>query len=381
MPAKVTLVGHPFAPIGMGELLRAAFRSMRSVGVDVWVRDAWGGNSSDPSMTQHADEELRARLVPRLDSEISIFTVNGDEREPIFRHLGADLQGAGFRIGYPAWELPKYPEAWARELEHYQEIWGFSAFLTESLKGSVRRPVTWMPLPCRPVLRQQYSRRHFGISESAYVFLFFFDLSSYLERKNPYALLRALAKVREARPFADLQVVMKLGSSHLDPAATARFLEALEPFRRHVLLIDRSLSNDEVKSLVRVGDAYVSLHRSEGFGFSPGEAMYFGKPVIATGYSGNMDYMTPETARLVDYRLIPVQPGQYPHAEGQVWADPDVDQAAAHMIALLDDPGAGRALGALASAHVRTKVSHRACGLRYQRRLDEISSELAAGRP
>jgi glycosyltransferase involved in cell wall biosynthesis len=365
----------------MGELLRSAFRSMRSVGVDVWVRDAWGQSSHDPSGLEHADAELRSRLVSRLDSEIGIFAINGDEREPIFRHMGSDLEGAGYKIGYPAWELARYPEVWARELEHYQEIWGFSAFLADSLMGSVNRPVKWMPLPCRPVLTRQYSRRHFGISETAYVFLFFFDLSSFLERKNPYALLRALAKVSEARPFSDFQVVMKLGSSHFDPGATARFMEALKPHGRHVLLLDRKMSNDEVKCLVRVGDAYVSLHRSEGFGFTPGEAMYFGKPVIATGFSGNMDYMTPETALLVDYKLIPVQEGQYPHATGQVWADPDVEQAAAHMIRLLDDPGAGRTLGALASARVRTHFSHRSCGLRYQGRLDEISSTLSASPP
>jgi glycosyltransferase involved in cell wall biosynthesis len=328
--------------------------------------------ATDPRTLQEA-EDISARLVDRLDSDITIFNLNGDEREPVFRRLGSDVEGAGYKIGYPMWELARYPETWARELEHYEEVWAASSFSALSFKGSVRRPVRVMPLPCQPVLTRQYSRRYFGISETAYVFVFFFDLTSYVERKNPFALLDALAKARAARPYAEFQVALKMGSPDADPIAAARFMKALEPHRRYALLIDRVLSSDEAKSLVRVADAFVSLHRAEGFGFGPGEAMYFGKPVVATAYSGNMEYMTPDAALLVDYKLIPVKEGQYPHASGQVWADPNVDQAAAYMVSLLDDPGAGRNLGARASAHVRTHFSHRACGLRYAARLGEIS--------
>jgi glycosyltransferase involved in cell wall biosynthesis len=366
MQAKVTMVGHPFAPIGMGEHLRATFRALRSVGADVWVRDVWGvpGAQVPPGF-----EEFAGRLVDRLQSDISIFTLNGDERAPAFDRLGSELSSAGRTIVYPAWELPRYPEAWGRELEHYDELWSTSSYSGAAFRAAVRRPVTVLPLPCHPVLSRTYSRRHFGISETAYVFSYFFDLTSHIERKNPFALLDAVALVRAARPYTDFQVVLKLGSPHADPAAVARFREALGPHRQHAVLVDQVLDNAEVKSLVRLSDAFVSLHRAEGFGFGPGEAMYFGKPVVATGYSGNMEYMTPETALLVDYTLIPVAEGQYPHAAGQVWADPDVEQAAACMIKLLDDPDGGRALGARASAHVRTHFSLRACGLRYGARL------------
>jgi glycosyltransferase involved in cell wall biosynthesis len=355
----------------MGEHLRATFRALRSVGADVRVRDLWGQHGGDvgPGM-----DELRGRLVDRLDSAVTIFTLNGDERAGAFLRLAAELDGAGHRIVYPAWELSRYPEVWARELEHYDEVWATSSYTAAAFRASVRRPVTVLPLPCHPELSQVHGRRHFGISETAYVFAFFFDLTSYVERKNPFALLDAVAKVRAARPFAEFQVVLKLGSPGADPAAAARFHEVLKPHRRHALLIDRVLPHHEVKSLVRLADAFVSLHRAEGFGFGPGEAMYFGKPVVATGFSGNMEYMTPETALLVGHRLIPVAAGQYPHAEGQVWAEPDVEQAAAHMIRLLDDPAGGQALGARASAHVRTHFSSRACGLRYQRHLEGVAS-------
>lgn len=367
---RVTLAGHPFASIGMGEHLRATFRALRAVGVDAAVRDLYG--RSAPSELETADA-LRERLVRRLDSDVTIFVLNGDEREQAFRHLGGELAGAGRRVVYPAWELPRYPEAWARELEQYEEVWAASGFSRAAFETTVRRPVLHMPLPCQPVLTRQLSRRHFGISETAYAFLFFFDLTSYIDRKNPFDLLAAFAKLREARPFADVQLVLKVNHKEADAAGFARFLAAVEPHRRHVVVIDRTLGDNEVKSLVRVSDAFVSLHRSEGFGLGLGEAMYFGKPVVATGHSGNMDFMTPGTACLVRHALVPVREGQYPHASGQVWAQPDVDEAARHLIRLVDDPEAGRAIGARASAHVRTHFSLRACGLRYLSRLDGIA--------
>jgi glycosyltransferase involved in cell wall biosynthesis len=128
-----------------------------------------------------------------------------------------------------------------------------------------------------------------------------------------------------------------------------------------------------VHNLIRCCDAFVSLHRSEGFGLGLAEAMYLGLPVIGTGYSGNMDFMTPENSMLVGHRLVPVPPKGYHHAEDQHWAEPDLDAATAHMIGLVDDPAAGRALGARGSRSIRIGFSYRAIGLRYAQRLAEIA--------
>lgn len=370
MSPTVTLVGRPFGPTGMGERLRAVFRLLRAVGVDAHVR-----NVADPGEHPEPEEasDLRARLVERLDGDFTVVVMNGDERELVSTRLASELGQAGRTIVYPAWELQRYPEAWASELDHYDEVWAASSFSGAALREVVGRPVTVQPLPCHPALARPFHRRHFGISETAYVFVSLFDPASATERMNPQALRDAVDLLRAARPFSEFQVVVRLGHPGADPAATARFKAWLEPHRRQVLLIDSPLSGDEVTSLVRVGDAFVSLHRAEEFGFGPGAAMYFGKPVVATGFSGNLEYMTAETALLVNSTMVLVQEGQRPHASCQAWAEPDVEQAAAHMIKLLDDPDGGRALGARASAHVRTHFSQRACGLRYAARLAELA--------
>ena len=101
--------------------------------------------------------------------------------------------------------------------------------------------------------------------------------------------------------------------------------------------------------------------------------MYLGLPVIGTGHSGNLDFMTPDNSIMIGHRLVPVPCGAYPHAEDQYWADPDLDEATARMIELIDDPAAGRALGARGSRSIRTGFSYRAAGLRYANRLAEIA--------
>src|SRR3546814_19524450 len=110
------------------------------------------------------------------------------------------------------------------------------------------------------------------------------------------------------------------------------------------------MDDNDTKNLLRCCDCFVSLHRSEGFGRGLAEAMYLGKPVIATRYSGNLDFMDERTAYLVDHELVPVQTGEYPFAEGQHWADADTGQAADYMAALVDAPARGCAIGRDASS-------------------------------
>lgn len=201
-----------------------------------------------------------------------------------------------------------------------------------------------------------------------------------MERKNPSAVIEAFEKVCAARPGEDIHLAVKLMSSSKSARNTgesSKMAEAINQSRYagRITLIDQLLTDNEIKNLVRCADCFVSLHRSEGFGKGAAEAMYLGKPVIATAYGGNLDFMNLDNSLLVRYKLIPVKPGQYLHTDGQVWADPDIDQAQYYMLKLLDDPEYGRRLGQTASRYIRTFFSYRAVGLRYRARLDEILSQ------
>jgi glycosyltransferase involved in cell wall biosynthesis len=371
---NLVLVGHPFSPTGRGEDLRSSFRSFRSIGQLSTIRDIYGLNErNDPDW----ERQFGDHQVKRLSPQVNIFHINGNEVEQSLQHIGDDLPEGAYNIVYPAWELSIYPNEWARQLERFDEIWAPSKFTKESMADVVSRPVLHMPLPSEVKISPFLGRRFFGIPESSYVFLFFFDFTSFVSRKNPFAVLEAFEKLCTTYVDIDCRLVIKSNQPHYRKEDFRRFNAALKSnrFQDRIIVIDRTLGDNEVKNLIRCSDCFVSLHRSEGFGRGLAEAMYLGKPVIATSYSGNLDFMTEEKSCLVEYELVPVGVGDYPYAEGQVWAEPDIDQAVGYMSKLLQDHEYGRAIGENASRDIRVNNSYRAAGLRYMRRITEVMKE------
>ncbi|MFZ6751767.1 glycosyltransferase family 4 protein [Undibacterium sp. Dicai25W] len=366
---KAALIGHPYAPIGMGEHLRNSFRSFTSVGESPTLTDIYKLTPPDAFQKQ----ELGASASD-IAQDVNIFHINGNEIDQALKHLEYTREWKGYNIIYPLWELAKYPEEWAQHLNRFDEIWAPSKFIYDSLKEACSKPVVHMPLACEVRLNTFLGRRYFGIPESDYVFLFYYDLRSYSARKNPEAIIKAFRKLLQDRPYGHAHLVIKVNGVETNPEAFNQLCIALSDIRIHVTLFQKTMSNDEVKNLLRCSDCFISLHRSEGFGFGIAEAMTLGKPVIATAFSGNLDFMDDHVAYGIDYKLIPVKDGEYPHNTGQLWADPDWEQANFHMTNLLDNPGQGRLLGKLARKHMEAKFSYRATGLRYIDRLNDVVS-------
>lgn len=371
----LVLVGHPFSAIGMAEHVRSAWRAFKAAGTTPGLIDIYGMHRGDDA---DFEREFASHVVPTLSEKTNLFCINADEVEQamgVLEHLGS---GPAFQkahnIIYPAWELAKYPDPWAKILERFDEVWAPSDFIAKAIAPTTTRPVVHMPLAVELTVSSLLGRRHFGIPENAFVCLFFFDFSSYSERKNPFAMLEAFEKLVAQRPHAPLHAVVKYkGGDDGNPARKA--LEArIRAMGGQIQAITRQLSDNEIKNLVRCADAFVSLHRSEGFGRGPAEAMIMGRAAVATNYSGNLDFMTPETSLLVDCKIVPVAEGAYLFGEGQVWADPSVDHAVELIGGLLDDPEGARALGARARRHIRTHFSARAIGLRYVSRLEELAA-------
>jgi glycosyltransferase involved in cell wall biosynthesis len=369
LSGDLVLVGHPFAPIGMGEHVRSSFRAFRAAGIQTSIRDIYGlSKRDDPSY----EAEFGGYLAPQLSPTCNIFHINGDEIEQAIPHLNDPNFEKAYNIVYPAWELSKYPEAWAHQLERFDEVWAPSMFIREAIARVVTRPVLHMPLAVEVGLDTFLGRRYFEIPEHTFVYVFFFDFSSYMERKNPFGVLNAFLKVVDALPNAPLHCVLKFKGGSQGHKDQAKLQSILEKYRDRIQTITRELTDNEIKNLVRCADCFVSLHRSEGFGRGIAEAMTLGRAAVATGYSGNMDFMTPDTSYLVDYALIPVARGSYPFAAGQHWADPDLDHAAQLMMRAYTHPDEMRAKAEAARRHMRARFSARAIGLRYLDRLEEI---------
>jgi glycosyltransferase involved in cell wall biosynthesis len=369
MSAGLTIVGYPFLPIGMGEHARSTLRAFQAAGVTPKLVDVAVQNGPiDPDL----DRDFSPHVAEAPDSGVNLFCVNGDEAARVIEQVGRDAFRRGYNIIYPAWELARYPAAWARVLGEFDEVWAPSEFIREAIAEAVPKPVTTMSLAVDLKLTSFLGRRYFEIPEDAFVVLFFFDFSSFAERKNPGAVLEAFELLAQRRPDANIHCVIKSRGGQEADAAQAAFQARLAALAPRAQAIYGDLSDNEIKNLIRVCDVFVSLHRSEGFGRGMAEAMAMGRPAIATGYSGNLDFMAPGTSLLVDYDLIPVPPGAYPQGEGQVWADASPAHAAALIEGLLDDPAGARAMGARGREHIRTHFSTAAIGRRYVERLKAI---------
>jgi len=269
----------------------------------------------------------------------------------------------------PFWELPRLPliPDWAGLLGSMDLVLAPSRFILESIERSAPE-VRAVHYPQTVFLPSDIaaSRDAFGLPHDAVLFFMNIDVTSDLARKNPAAAMaafRAAFTPQERVLGKRVFLVVKLGHTKSGyPWADASQLMAELAAMPNVIVIDRELTYAETLSLNAACDVYVSLHRSEGLGLNLLEAMTLGRPVIATGWSGNMDFMTPEDSCLVGHELVPVQATHYAYrpeaiGPGQVWAEPNIAEASNWIRRLADDESLRCRLGAAAQAAMDVRRS------------------------
>lgn len=300
---------------------------------------------------------------------LNLICMNADMLPEFARQAGEEFFAERYSIGLWFWEIEKFPARWRSSFSLLEEVWAPTAHVASALQPLATVPVTTMRIPVQLPALEPRSRAAVGLPEDKFLFLFSFDYLSVFKRKNPLAAIDAFT--RAFAPSEGAGLILKCINHERDPAAHAQ-LRAAAAAHPDIEVIDRYLDPVDNSSLTALCDCYVSLHRAEGFGFGPAEAMWLAKPVIATGYSGNLDFMSAENSRLVDYRLVPIGEGADPYPADARWADPDVGQAASLMRGLFDDPEGARSLGKIAAASIRRTHSPSAVGQIMRRRLEVI---------
>ena len=347
----------------MGEYLREIARALTVTGPPFGIKDV----SQTPS-TLPGDDSVSAYVREHCAYKANLFVVNADNMKTTLELIGPETVAARFNIALWAWELSEFPDEWCEAMDVIDEIWTFSSFTQESLAAKATIPVLSMRQPVTLATDAHLSRPDFGIPEDRYVFLFQFDFTAFIDRKNPYACIAAF---RKAFPHdrSDVLLVIKTSNSENYPEQLSQLVQAVgdDPA---ILLFHGTFPRGKVTSLMSLADAFVSLHRSEGFGRSLAETMLLGKPVIATNFSGNTDFMRQDNSCLVNYSLIPVKAGQYPFAEGQVWAEPDIDHAAWHMRRLAYNQPYVRLISQKARQTIAEDYNLSVTGARYRKRLE-----------
>ena len=362
----VNLIGFLNAELGLGYAARGSELALRTAGIPLQLI-----NINIPNSKEKTGDNLGSSPESYgLEDGINLIHINPPEYPLVWKQVDKAVLAGGYNIGVWYWELPKLPDEWRQGFGVLDEIWAASGFIQETIAKESPIPVIKIP-PCVQVeLNNSLKRSDFNLPEDVFLFLNAYDTHSVSERKNPLAAVQAFLEAFPGQE-AGVGLVIKVSNAEDDPQAMTQIKQAFED-RRNCYLIEEALPKVKFNSLISLVDGCISLHRSEGFGLFPAEAMYLGKPVIATNWSGNTDFMTPENSCPVDYQLIPVKPGLPHYHAGQVWAEADVAQAAGFMKRLTGDDFYYNKISEKARATILQNFSPQKIGDMMNRRLEEI---------
>jgi glycosyltransferase involved in cell wall biosynthesis len=374
----VNLSGYLASEKGVGEGARCSLRILRQIDVP-YTLDAFDDpESSNPDLGLEP-------FGSQNPYSINLVHVGAKHSPDFANERGAAYFEGRCNVGYWAWELPRFPQRWMSSFQYFDEIWVPSTFCRDAMTPVSPVPVVTVPhcvVAPERAGRPRYLREHFGIAQGTFVFLFVFDFSSQVERKNPKAIIDAFRIAFGGSNQA--QLVLKCSRSAAHRAELTRLKAAACGLR--VQFIDQVMRREEVDGLMDLADCYVSLHRSEGFGLTMAEAMVRGKPVIATNYSGNTDFMSSANSFPVDYKLVPIRQQFGDYDRGELWAEPDVQHAAALMRTVHEQRDAAAEIGEcgrqtilrdLSPAAIGKTVLNRLIGLRdcEQRAVARVNGE------
>jgi glycosyltransferase involved in cell wall biosynthesis len=361
----VDVFGYLKAELGVGEAGRLICKALAAAGVPVSAI-----NHNETVSRQKYDFETNNRG----QFETLFMAVNSDQLQSACEYLGRDFLENRYVIGQWFWELEELPERYQKSFELVDEIWAPTLFIKDAIekKSPSSVKVVHMPLPLvTPKADISVDREKFGIG-NGYAFLFTFDFMSVLKRKNALGLIEAYCDAFAPTDGAILVLKTINGDKRLPELEKIRWKSRN---RHDIVIIDRYLDVEESSALMNVCDCYVSLHRSEGLGLTMAEAMLLGKPVIATAYSGNMDFMTDETSLLVPWIYIEVGNDAEGYPSDSQWAEPDLSVAKSMMRDLFVNREFGLELGARAKKDLQSRFSPEVTGERMKKRLEKIWRE------
>ena len=329
----LNLVGHFGGGFGVSEDVRMLYQALVQNGIPVSTIDVTSLREFNLGSGETVEE-----ISNDFSYRVNLFCMTAIEFGQYVAIHGESVLEGFYNIGFWPWELSKWPSELRYILQLIDEVWVHSAHSASSLFGLFGGILKSMPVAsdigvCRKFPNRNIARKHYDLPMNAYVFCSAFDMNSYFSRKNPLDLIQAFKQAFPSEVFGvqEVHLVIRVLNCLSSESDYQKLIDAAAGDLRIRFVIEE-LKRSEILGLFDASDCFVSLHRAEGFGRCILESLQLGLKVIATGYSGNLEFCNENNSSLVDFSIIDVEENAYLFSSGQVWAQPDVSHACRLMI-------------------------------------------------
>lgn len=346
-PLGINIIGSIKAETGLGESCRLLTNAVSESDYLFTIF-----NYSQVGQMRETDHTWDEKIGLSCEYSINIIHINPNEFGIAALQLDSSNWDYRYNIGFWLWEFEESSDEWLNCASILNEIWTPSDFITNSLKRKFNIPIKTLPYPIEVKVDKTYNRKFFGLPEDKFLFLMMYDKNSVSDRKNPVGVIEAFKKAFSANQD-DVGLVIKIATS--DEDEINKIKSHLGNYKNIYFIVDM-LEKIQVNSLINSVDVIMSLHRAEGFGLVLAEAMYLGKPTIATNWSSNTEFMNKENSCLVNYELIELEHDNGPFKKGWKWAEPDTNDAAQYMKKLFSDSDFYEKLSSMAQNDIRSKL-------------------------
>jgi glycosyltransferase involved in cell wall biosynthesis len=371
LPYGLNVSGYLQSEKGLGESARLMLASAEDVGIPTVL-------NSVEAVGARNREIPESRLSDANPYFFNLICLNGDGIPGFVAERGEDYLAGRYNIALWHWELQDFPRHWLDAFRYVNEVWTPSRFIQDCISRVSPVPVVRVPTAVAASSREMdesVTRAKFGLRDDQFVVLTVFDFHGVVERKNPLGMVEAFRRAFAASDAAVLMV--KCTNASYYPKERRELHRAAKSL--NVRFIDEVLDRAQLNGLYAMSDCYLSLHRGEGLGLTIVEAMLAGTPVIATGYSGCMEFMTPENSYPAPYRLVEIGRDLFPYGKASLWAEPDLDAAAGLLRHVKDSPDEARRKAEAAREETTAAFNTRAVGRQIRERLSAISEILDYG--
>ena len=327
----VNLIGYAQHALGIGEDLRSTVYALNSNKLDTAIINF------QPGLDKTREENtLKNRIQKNHKFNTTILCMTAEETLRYVMTEGVNNLKGKYVIGYWPWELPYWPRSWNWAFNFVNEIWVSSNHIRDSIEKETNKPVKVMPL-CVDQEGFKFSqqsheqrlvnRKKYNLDLNSTYICYCFDQNSYIDRKNPLDAIKSFQMAFPPHPSNSVNKNVRLIIKTYPSKNTSwewQFLKEISKLDPRIEIIEKNMTRFELINLYGCCDIFLSLHRAEGYGRNLAEALQLGLDLIATNWSGNIDFCKGDLYHPVPFKLVPVKPLEYPHWQGQFWAEPDI---------------------------------------------------------